>query len=508
MISIETIKKRYSKAKGNYEAYSSILRDAYTYALPDKGYFDTISNGYRTKKVYDSTAILGVGTYADKVQQNIVPPWRKWFVLEPGSEIPEELHEQVQPALDNISDTLYDHINHSNFNTKMNEALQDVAISTGILTCEEGDGIESSLTFNSIPVEEVALEESQNGIVDNVYRKFKIKIRDIESSIRGSKLTPKLSKKLTEDVNAKIDLIEAVVRNDKGTYDHVIFDEEDEGTIYEVEDDSNPYIVFRERVTSKGVYGMGRVIQLLTDIKVLNKLAEMDLKNAGLAISGVYTATDDGVFNPYNTRLVPGTIIPVASNANGNPTLRPLERSGDFNVAMLKMEQKQELITKVLFGQALGSITKTPVRTATEVNERVGESYELSSAAFSRFQTELLERLIKRMVDVLSKAGKIAPIVIDGKEVTIKFTSPSAKQQDQNDVTTIVNYANTLAATGIPMETLGTKIKFEDVPGYIAENMGIPSKLIRTEEEEEEYTAKQQQAMQAQMMATQQGGQA
>lgn len=504
MNKIDKLIKRHKKAKASFNEYRSVLEDAYTYALPDKGYFNTLSGGKRTTKIFDSTAILGLGTYADKVQQNLVPPWRQWFMLVPGSEIPEELHDDIQPQLDGISEILYDHINHSNFNTKMNEALQDVGISTGIITCEEGDGVESSLTFDSISIEDVAFEQSLNGMIENVYKTFKIKIRDIETTIQGAKLTPTLSKKLAEDENAEAQLVEAVIKNDNRKYEHTIFYEEGQEILFETVDDSSPYIVFRERVTSKGVYGMGRIIQLLYDIKVLNKICEMDLKNAGLAISGVYTAVDDGVLNPYNVKLVPGTIIPVQSNNNAAPSLRALDRSGDFNIAQIKIDQKQELINKTLFGMPLGSITRTPVRTATEVDARASETFEMTSAAFSRFQTELLERLIKRMVDVLAKAGKIQPIVIDGKEITIKFTSPLAKQQDQMDIGVITNYAQVLATTGIPPQEIAKYVKFEEIPYYIGENMGVPSKLLRTEEESNVYQVQQAQAMQ--VMAQQQGG--
>lgn len=504
MSKIDKLIQRHKKAKSAFNEYRSVLEDAYTYALPDKGYFNTLTGGKRTTKIYDSTAILGLGTYADKVQQNLVPPWRQWFLLVPGSEIPEDLHDDIQPQLDEISEVLYDHINHSNFNTKMNEALQDVGISTGIITCEEGDGVESSLTFDSIPIEDVALEQSPNGMIENLYRTFKIKVRDIETDIQGAELSPLLQKKLSEDDNAQVELVECVIKNKDRKYEHTIYHEEDKSILFDVVDDSSPYIVFRERVTSKGVYGMGRIIQLLQDIKVLNKIVEMDLKNAGLAISGVYTAADDGVLNPYNVKLIPGTIIPVASNNNAAPSLRPLERSGDFQIAQIKIDQKQELINKTLFGMPLGSITRTPVRTATEVDARSNETFEMTSAAFSRFQTELLERLIKRMVDVLQKAGKIAPIVIDGKEITIKFTSPMAKQQDRVDVGVITEYAQVLAATGIPLEEIAKYVKFEEIPGYIGENMGLPSKLLRTEEESNVYQMQQAQSMQ--LMAQQQQG--
>jgi hypothetical protein len=499
---VDKLKKRHSRAKQAYHAYQSVLRDAYTYALPDKGYFDTLSGGKRTTRIYDSTAILGLGVYADKVQQQLVPPWREWFKLIPGSEIDDETADAVQPDLDKITDVLYDHINHSNFNTKINEAFQDVGISTGILTCEEGDGIESSLTFNAISVEDVAMEHSQTGIVENIFKSFSMPIREIEEVIRGAKLTPKLKKMLSDDALAEIDLVEAIVKNEKAKYDHVVYWEEEDEIIYEVEDDTNPYIVFRERVTSKGIYGLGRIIQLLYDIKVLNKISEMDLQNAGLAIGGVWTATDDGVLNPYTVRIAPGTVIPVSSNSNQNPSLRPLDVGSNFQIAQLKIEQKQDLINKTLFNMSLGEVSRTPVRTLGENEMRSIDQAQVTNAAFSRFQTELLERLIKRIVDVLQKAGKIKPIIVDGKEVTIKFTSPLAKQQDQLDTNTLVEFAQTLAATGIPLETVGAKIKFEDVPVFIAKNVGVPAELIRTPEEEMQYSMQQQQAAQ---LAAQQG---
>lgn len=500
MADIKKLKVRYSKAVAERQSYESILRDAYTYALPDRGVFDTItSTGQRTTRVYDSTAIIGLSVYADKIQQNLTPPWREWFKLIPGSEIDELTAEDIQPQLDAITDIIYDHLNHSNFSTKVNEAYQDAGISTGILTCEEGDGIESSLVFDSVPVEDIAIEESHNGVIENVFKKFTIKIKEIEATITNGKISQAMKDLMQKDENASVVLIEAVVKNKKKTLDHVIYWTEDDFEVASYEDDTSPYIVFRERVSSKGVYGIGRIIQLIYDIKVLNKIAEMDLTNAGLAISGVYTAADDGVINPYTITLQPGTIIPVASNNQQNPSLRPLDRPGDFSIAQLKMEQKQDLINKTLLNQPLGEVSRTPVRTLGEVQERVAENTEITQASFSRFQTELLEKLIKRIVDVLKQAGKIQPIVVDGKEITIKFTSPLAKQQDLEDINTIVNYAGTLQATGVPAEAVGTDIKFEAVPKYIAQQMGMPSELIRTPEEKNAYVLQQKQARQAQV---------
>ena len=46
-------------------------------------------------------------------------------------------------------------------------------------------------------------------------------------------------------------------------------------------------------------------------------------------MTGVYTATSDGTWNPHTVTLAPGSIIPVGSNSNQNPSLKALESSGN-----------------------------------------------------------------------------------------------------------------------------------------------------------------------------------
>lgn len=508
MQKLDFVLRRFESAKKNKSEYEEVLKDAYTYSQPDKNYFNTMQGGRRSIKLYDSTAIIGVGTYADKVQQNIVPPWRKWFSLVAGSEIPDEVKLVAKPKLEEITKIIYEELNHSNFNTKINEAFQDVAISTGILTCQENisEG-ESSLVFDTIGVDDVALTASNNGAIEDVFRTLKLKARSVLDVVPNAKVPQRINDILKTNGETEITLIEGVIKIKNG-YRHIIFTEKEKEILLDEDIDSSPFIVFRERSTTKGVYGHGRVIQILNDIKVLNKIVEMDLKNAGLAISGIYTAADDGVLNPYNVKLVPGTIIPVASNNTQSPSLRPLEKSSDFNIASVKIEQYQERIKTFLFGDSLGSI-KAPVRTATEISARTNETQEMSNASYSRFQTELLEKLIKRIVDVLVKAGKIIPIKVNGKEITIKFTSPMAKQQDMIDVSIVTDFAQVMNGAGIPPEVIANDIKVEGVPLFVADTIGLPIALIRTEEEKEEREKAimaQQQMEQAQMMQEEEQG--
>ena len=64
--------------------------------------------------------------------------------------------------------------------------------------------------------------------------------------------------------------------------------------------ETNPYIVFRWSVASGELYGRSPIMRALPDIKTANKVVELVLKNATIAVSGIWQADDDGVINLNN----------------------------------------------------------------------------------------------------------------------------------------------------------------------------------------------------------------
>src|SRR3712207_9562090 len=68
---------------------------------------------------------------------------------------------------------------------------------------------------------------------------------------------------------------------------------------------------------------------LFRSIRTANTVVEMVLKNASIAVTGIWQAEDDGVLNPATVRLVPGSIIPKAPGSAG---LTPLAAPGNFDI--------------------------------------------------------------------------------------------------------------------------------------------------------------------------------
>lgn len=501
---VEQLIQRFDAAKARKMPWISHLRECYEYALPQRENFSMQSKG--TKKntaIFDSTAVIGVQKYASRLQASLVPPWRNWSILTPGSEIPDEQKEETQKGLDKATSIIFDHINHSNFATQCHESFLDLAVSTGAMTVKRAtkDG-SSVLEFDAVPLAEVFPEEGPNSSIETVWREHSIPARHIERLWHGAVISDQLKKKVEEKPDVKVNLIEGTIYEPKsGMYYMCVIEREEQHVCFTEEYEVSPWIVFREMVVPGEVLGRGRIMQVLPDIKTANKVTEFSLRNAALAIAGIYTAQDDGVINPYTMQIAPGMVIPVGSNDHTNPTLRPLDRAGDFNVSDLVLTDLRDRINKALFADPYGGMD-SPTKTATEMSLRSQELLMDAGSAFSRLQSEFIEKIIKVVVSILKDAGKLPDISVDGKEVTIKHTSPLARAQDQEDLLAMQQFMQMGAAFGPEAFALGAKI--EDTVVWIGQKLGIEQKLLRTEQERIEMQKQAAEMMQQQAAQEQQ----
>ena len=497
---IEELIARFDAAKARKQPWINHLRECYDMALPQRENFSMHTPGQKKNvDIYDSTAVMGVQKFASRVQATLIPPWRQWSKLVVGSEVYED-KDEIQEYLDEATGILFDHINHSNFATQAHEALLDLSVSTGALMLEEAEpGGDSLLHFTAVPLADLYPEEGPRGSIETVWRLHSVPARHIDRIWPGAELSDDTKTKVIDSPDQKITLIEGTIFAPKeNAYYQCVIERQQKKVVFIRYYEVSPWIVFREMVVPGEILGRGRVMQVLPAIKTVNKVSEFALRNAALAISGIYTVTDDGVINPYNINLEPGTAIPVGSNDSSNPTMKPLERAGDFNVSELVIEDLRESINKCLFADPYGGMD-SPTKTATEMSMRGQELVMDAGSAFSRLQTEFLEKIIKRAVFILKKNGKIGDFNVDGREVTIKHTSPLARAQDQEDLLAIQQFMQMTMGLGPEVFGLGTKV--EDLPDYIGKKLGIDQALLRSEQERNELQEQAAQAMQEQAQA-------
>jgi len=473
--------KRINKAKEKKLKRESELQEAYRYVLPTRDTIRQKDSLVERGVIYDSTAKNAIEKYATKLQNLLTPAWEEWLKIQPGSDVPEEEVGKLQEILDKVSKIAFAHIHHSNFYTAEHEAFLDLGISTGAIIVEENirTNEPSLINCRSIPLSDIIPESSSRGSIDTVWREFKVKVSEITQIWPAAEVPESLKVKAGDDENYETKVFEGVVYNDKESdYTMYVIDEQTKTIMYQEDKmETSPFIVFRESVRPGDTLGFGRALRILEDIKTLNKMAENALRADGIQSMPIFTAVDDGAFNPYNVVLQPGSIIPVSSNETANPSLRPLDVSSGYQMSENRMEQLRAVINETFLANPYGSIEQTPVRSATEIAAREADLFQSTAAAFGRLQTEFLEKFMKRVVYILKSNGKIPDLKVDGKETTIKFTSPFAKMQGSEHVKNTLQWLSYIQPLG--QEIIGLTLNVDKVPANLAKNMGIDKELYK-----------------------------
>jgi hypothetical protein len=511
-ISPAEVLKRQEKADARKEEWRTIYEECYEFALPQRnlysGYYEGKTPGQnKMVRVFDATAVNSTQRFANRIQSALFPPYRAWCTLEPGNEIPRDRKPEIREALEVYSERMFDVIRQTNFDLAMSEFLLDLCVGTAVMLIQPGD-VDAPVRFVPVPQYLVSIEEGPHGTIDNVYRKLRIRGEAIARQWPDAKISAELQRKIEQKPDEEIDLIEATVYNvDEEIYCyHLIWPKDKSELVYRTMTVS-PWIVARFMKVPGEVYGRGPLVTALPDIKTLNKVKELVLKNASIAVSGVYTAADDGVLNPQTVQIVPGAVIPVARN--GGPqgeSLRPLRSATDFNTSQLVINDLVMNIKKMLYDDTLPPDNMS-ARSATEIVQRMKELSQNLGSAYGRLITEAMTPIVRRILYIMDELGIIdLPLSIDGMEVKVVPTSPLAQTQHLEDLEKVLQFGQIAAQFGMQGQVM---VNQEEMLEYIAEKMNIPQRLLNSAEQREQIIQEMQQAQQAQqqMQQAQQGAQ-
>ncbi len=499
MGSMEAVIKRFGKAKERRELWRSLLQEAYDFALPQKETFNFHSPGQKKNRhIYDSTAVAGVRTYAARIQSSHTPPWKQWFNFVAGTDTPKGDRDNLNKQLEEATDIFFNHLDESDYSNQSTESDQDLAISTGAMLFEEGNELEGEplFKFTSIPLAQLYLEAGE-GAKNTGWREHEVPARNVPEMFPQGNFGKGLGDKIEKAPDEKVKIINGVLKSDSKFHQIVIYEAEKQ-LVFTQSFTTSPLIIYRTNVIPGEVYGRGPVIDVLADIRTANKVKEYILKNGALQMTGVYTAMSDGSWNPHTVTIAPGSIIPVGSNSNQNPSIRPLENSGRLDIGQIILEDLQANINNALFANPMGEVDD-PVKSATEQMLRTQEMLRTSGASFGRLNTEKIKPIVERGVEILASNGRMPAIKVDGKEVSIRMQSPLAKAEEQEEFQSFQVWFNQMSM--LPPEVMALGARIENIPNWTAEKLGLPTAdLVRTEDEIKEASQQLMQAAQQQEM--------
>ena len=506
------LKKRFETAHRHKEQWRTIYEEAYRFMLPHRnqydGYGDSDVPGQdKTDPVFDSTAQMSLQRLANRIQSGLFPPQRNWCRLIAGNQIPRDAKPILQESLDVYTDVLFDTMKQSQFDLAMGEFLLDLCIGTAVMMIQKGDDDTQPIKFTPISPFQIAFEEGPHGTVENVYRKQRRPFENISREWPDAEIPKSMKDSYRERPTELVDLCESIYYDSsKKLFCYYVTDKTFENVLVYDELKNSPYIISRWLKVAGERYGRGPALSVLGDTKTLNKVTELTLKGASLSIGGVFTARDDGVLNPSTISIVPGAIIPVASNASGGagPSLSPLPRSGDAQMSQIVSADMRMAIKKGLYDESLPPDTMS-ARSATEVAERMKELSQNLGSAFGRLISETMIPIVRQSLNIMDEQGLIQmPLKVNGLQVQVRPQSPLAMAQNMeklNELQTFVAMAQGLGPQGAQM--LPMIMNMERAADYAAYLIGIPQS-IRTSPSERAEMVQQAQAVMQNMQQAQQ----
>lgn len=531
MLDAKQIKDKFSTASNRKINFEILYRLTQEYTIPDKENFIHHTEGAKkddtTNKIFDSTPLRALDKFVSNMHASMVPPGKKWANLAVGTDVPDADKDRVGRQLEEIREKLFSRLSNSNFDTQISECFYDLALGSAAILVQEGKSIHKPFNFVSIPIEQVYWDEGVNGVIDTIFRKHKIKGRNVEATWEGIILPDLLAEKIKRQPNEDFEFIEctypavidvvkhSVVKNGLGQenlqalkehvngFKYSVICPDGEDILYTKDLRSNPWITFRWSVVAGEIWGRGPAVRALADIRSLNKTKELILKNANVAISGIFTFVDDGITDPRFFKMTPGSFNPVGSNGGNTmgPSIAPLQTGTKFDVGQMIIKDLQASINDMLFSEPLGPID-SPVKTATELSLRQQEMSKRIGSAFGRLQHELLIPLINRLIFILNEWGIInldKDLKVDGGILKIEYISPLALAQEREELNSIVEYVQTIASLYGP-EVAMAMAPVDKVAQKIAELLNVPKSILPTSEE---VTAMKQTAAQQAQVAQQ-----
>ena len=391
----------YKRAIDEREVWLSRWKSAMRYTIP--------TDDTDVATLFDATASDAVDNLAASMYSLLTPPESLWINLVRESDLAPDA--EVATAM------LRAHLNDSNFYTTIHQCYIDlVVLGTACLFMAENPiCADSAFSFTAIQMTDIAI------LPGAVFHTTSLPVGEIEDRYPNITLPNNVKNMIKDNPQTPIRLVQSLIGQDFTAWLDIGGDIENNivarGTF-----ETNPYIIFRWSLISGEQYGRGPVLRALPDIKTANKVVELVLKNATIAVSGIWQADDDGVINLSNINLTPGAIIPKAVGSSG---LTPLASGADFDVSQIVLRDLRDRIRHTLLADRLGLLSDKEM-TATEILARNADMVRILGATYGRLLHEFIRPLCERGLQILSRRGLIEKISLHS-DAELKYIAPIAQ---------------------------------------------------------------------------------
>lgn len=516
-LAIKDMAARRKAAQAEKDSFKPILDEAYEYVLPyRKGVTQTGKGEKRTNRVYDHTAIVAAFRTSNRVAQDISPAGQQAFDLKPGDLAKAMMKEDELKAMGQqleVTKTVVGaHFATGEWDLALSEMALDLMAGTGcmLIVPDKKRGVSRFVTAS---IEEVMLTSNGYNEVNGIFWGKMWTLQSLSEEYPSEKWPQELQDKLKEKPESEIYLYQDTVFDVKlDKWVRIAWCKEGAATTgkepspgheFDRSDSRTcPWLTPRYFKVPGETYGRGPITLAMPTVKALNTAVKLNLQAAAIAMLGIYTAIDDGVFNPDNAPITPGAFWKVARNGG---VLGPsVQKFPDprIDLSQIVIKEFRMGVQEAMNDQQLPP-DGAAVRSATEILERVKRLASDHMGAFGRLIMEIIVPAVKRVMENAYELKQLPQTVnIDRLFVDIQVSSPMALAREADKWQKITQYVELLVGLLQAAAVPGVKrfVHMDAMIPDLARSMAIPERYLPSADERkqmDENDAQQAAAMMA-----------
>lgn len=391
-----------------------------------------------------------------------------------------------------------------------------LAFGCALLSCESSPRTVARFACQTCGTYAVALDEDR--MLACVIRRLKMTPRELAERFGRDRLSDVTQKMLDDKPYAPVEVVHVVQRRENADasrrdglnmpFASCWYEEHGEHLLHEGGFRSMPFF-FTVWEEARGIYGTGPGDEALADQKGIEA---WELRK----MLGIEKMIDPPLLAPgtlkRHVRVAPGEVVS-DSAATQNNALRPLYEV-NFGPAVQYVQQEVQQISMRLEDVMMANIfanmsleTRPAGMTMTEYMDRRRRSAELMGPTVSAYEPRVLNPLIERVFALLDEAGMLPPPpdgLSEWATLSVSYQSPMAQMLEQSGAVATVQFMEQVAPLVQVNPEIFDKLDTDQMVDELAQRMGVPASIIRSDEQVaaiRRQRAEAQAAQQAQAVA-------
>lgn len=468
----------------------------------------------KTEKVFDATPSLALDRFKAAMHSLVTPRNQQWGK---NKAMDEDLADdmEVQRYLDEVTKRQFAARYAGNFDAEIQGCYYSAG-KYGTMGMFVGEQPGKGLFYRAIPMKQLYIAENEFGTVDLVHRDWFWTARQAMSRW-GDKCPPVIKQAVERRPDQEFRFLHCVKPRkdaDVSRADYrgmqylsyfICVDSRD--ILEEGGFRTFPYAISRYDVVPGEVYGRSPCMTILPDVKMLNTMNHDTVKAAQLKMLPPLLANRANALDAM--RMTPAGMNYGGIDDQGRAMIQKLDVGGDIGIGIEMMDQKRMVINDALLNTLFQILIDKPNITATEAMLRAQEKGQLVGPTGSRIESEFLDTMWHRELDLLAAANQLPEMPEKLRErgglYKIEFDSPLSRARRAEEGVAIMRSIEQLSPIAAAMgpeaaPMVFKRINLDAMTKVIFEVNGVPAKVLYTDDEMEAMDEQSAQAAQAQTL--------